>query len=86
MPNVYLIKGKGSFTDNEGKTTTYPVEKLVISNGESDVEIKLDKIAKKLIPYLFSVTDTGVKTEDENGVECKLFRLDDPGTVNVKSE
>lgn len=86
MPKVYLIKGQGTFTDNEGKTVKYPVEKLILSNGEDQVEIKIDKITKKLIPHLFSVTDSGILTEDENGVECVLYNIDDPTSVDVKSE
>lgn len=76
MPNLFIIKGKGEFTDNEGKTVYYPINKLVLENKRGNtLEIKLDKINKKLIENMFCLEKDGSMTQDDNGFECDVYTL-----------
>lgn len=83
MPKVYQIQGYGEFYDNNGNLQKYPINKLVLSNGEDTLEFKLDKVQKRILPYMFDLVKTDIKTEDDNGVECDLYELKDRGSVEV---
>lgn len=73
---IYLLKGKGSFTDNEGKEVVYPINKLVLANEFGDsVEIKIDKITKKLLQYVFKIVPSNELTEDESGNQVEIHYL-----------
>ena len=73
---VYLLKGKGSFTDNEGKEVIYPISKLVLANSQGDsLEIKMDKTTKRLLPYIFKIVPSNELTEDEAGNQVEIHYL-----------
>ena len=78
MPTMFLIKGQGTLTQDD-KTTTYPIFRLVLANSKNGntVEVKMDKFSKKLLPALFNITPTGEMYEDDNGVQCQVFELQD---------
>lgn len=74
MKCAYIV-GKGEM-QVDGKTVNYPVHKLIIQNKKGEeMELKLDKINRKLIGYMFDLTDTNTMVEDENGVQCKLYKV-----------
>lgn len=74
---LFYIQGTGKIYEGD-KITPYPVNKLVLQNKKGDeVEIKLDKTVKRILPYMFNVVPDGSKTEDENGVECEVFTLNE---------
>lgn len=77
MPKLAYIVGTGSM-EVDGKLINYPVHKLLIANKRGDeLEVKLDKVNRKLITYIFEMKDTNTMVEDENGVQCKMFNLID---------
>ena len=84
MPNIFIVEGKGEFTDNEGKTITYPIRKLVVSQGQSEIEIKIDKINWKLLTMCFSLYKDGSKYQDENGNELDVILFDEEEKEPVK--
>lgn len=78
MAYIQLLRGKGTFTGNDGNTITYPIEKLVLANDAGEkVEIKLDKMTKRLIPYLFKVVKSGELVQDDNYNELELYYLEE---------
>lgn len=77
MAKIAYIVGNGSM-EVDGKQISYPVHKLLIANKKGDeLEVKLDKINRKLLTYVFDVKDTGQMVQDENGVQCKMYNLVD---------
>lgn len=75
---LFYIQGTGKIYGEDGKITPYPVNKLVLQNKKGDeTEIKIDKITKKVLPYMFNIVPDGSHTEDENGVECEVFTLNE---------
>ena len=76
---VYLINGEGTFTGDDGQITKYAVNKLVLANSKTgqEIEVKLDKLNRRLLPALFKVTPTDTMTQDFNGVQCKVLELED---------
>lgn len=77
MAKIAYIVGTGSM-EVDGKQINYPVHKLLIANKRGDeLEIKLDKINRKLLTYVFDLKDTGTMVQDENGVQCKMYNLTD---------
>lgn len=74
MKCAYIV-GQGEMVV-DGKEVKYPIHKLIIQNKRGEeIEIKLDKLNRRLITYLFKVEDTNTMVEDENGVQCKLYNL-----------
>lgn len=73
---IFYIQGTGHIIA-DGKDTPYSINKLVLANEKTgnDIEIKLDKVNKKLLPALFTVSPTGTMYEDENGVQCQIIEL-----------
>lgn len=73
---IFYIQGTGHIIA-DGKDSTYPINKLVLANGKTGntLEIKLDKLNKKLLPALFVATPTDTKYQDDNGVQCDIFEL-----------
>lgn len=73
---VFYIQGTGHIIA-DGKDSPYPINKLVLANEKTgnDIEIKLDKVNKKLLPALFKATASGAMYEDENGVQCQIIEL-----------
>lgn len=73
---VFYIQGTGHIIA-DGKDSPYPINKLVLANSKTGVtlEIKLDKLNKKLLPALFKVTPTDTKYQDDNGVQCDILEL-----------
>lgn len=82
--NISYATGKGHFTDNEGKDVVFPINLLILSNGTSTIEIKLDKISNKLLPYMFDMTPTDMVYESDNGYQLEHFYLNDKNSVDVK--
>lgn len=76
MDNIFIISGKGSFTDDKGNTNHYLVHKLVLGNQGNTVEIKVDKMNWKLLNMGFGLVKTGEVYEDENGVPCDVLAFD----------
>ena len=77
-----VAKGKGVMSI-DGKDIQYPINKLLVSNGQDVVEIKLDKMARRLLTYLFDYHELDYKYEDDNGVQCDVFELRDKYKVDV---
>lgn len=73
---VFYIQGQGHFS-NDGQDSVYQVNKLVLCNEKTGntLELKLDKINRKLLTYLFKATSDGTMYEDENGVQCNVIEL-----------
>lgn len=73
---LIYIQGTGHIISGD-KDTPYPVNKLVLFNEKTgnNIEVKLDKLNKKLLPALFNLSDTGTKFHDENGVECSIWEF-----------
>lgn len=84
MLNVFIVEGKGQFTDNEGKTVIYPIRKLVVSQKQTQVEIKIDKINWKLLTMCFDLFKDGSKYEDEYGNELDIIYFDEKQDVAVE--
>lgn len=77
MAKIAYIVGTGSM-EVDGKQINYPVHKLLIANKRGDeLEVKLDKLNRKLLTYVFDLKDTGTMVQDENGVQCKMYNLVD---------
>ena len=84
---VFYIKGKNLFTDNEGKSVEYQINKLVLGNEQGNtIEIKLDKMTKKLLPFMFYLSPTDERYVDETGAECEVYRLseDQPKSITIE--
>lgn len=79
MPNVFIVEGKGEFTDNEGKTIIYPIRKLVVSQRQAQVEIKIDKLNWKLLTMCFSLYKDGSMYEDDAGNKLDVINFDESG-------
>lgn len=73
---IFYIQGTGHIIA-DGKDTPYPINKLVLANEKTGntLEIKLDKLNRKLLTALFTANATGTMYEDENGVQCQIIEL-----------
>lgn len=80
-----VAKGKGVMSV-DGKDIQYPINKLLVSNGKDVVEVKLDKMARRLLPYLFDYHQLDYKYEDDNGVQCDVFEIKDRYDVQVNRD
>lgn len=79
MATLQILKGKGRMTGNDGTDIVYPINKLRITtiDGQHEIDIKLDKTARHILPYMFDVVATDSYTEDENGNKCQVWLLQD---------
>ena len=84
MPNIFIVEGKGEFTDNEGKTIIYPIRRLVVSQNQAQIEIKIDKINWKLLTACFSLFKDGSIYEDEAGNKLEVIYFDEEQDVAVE--
>lgn len=83
---ISYATGKGHFTDNEGKDVVFPVNLLVLSNGYTTIEIKLDKISNKLLPFMYDLTPTDMVYESDNGYQLDHYELSDKNSIDVKQK
>lgn len=83
---LYQIIGQGSFTSSDGSIVKYEVNKLLLQTQRGSIEIKIDKLNKRLLPFLFEQVPTDQMVEDTNGVQCTLFELEPLDNVNVNVE
>lgn len=76
---VYLIQGEGTFTGDDGQMRKYAVNKLILANSKTgqEIEFKIDKVNRRLLPALFNVTPTDSMTQDINGVQCNIFEIEE---------
>ena len=76
MPKVAIIKGTGSFSGDV--EVHYPIYKLVLFNKQGNsLEIKLDKLTKKMLPFMFNLVENESDFEDDNGNVCKLYTMEE---------
>lgn len=75
---AFIITGHGTMTRDD-QTTTYPIYRLVLANSKTgqQLEFKVDKINRRLLPALFKLVDTDTMTEDINGVQCKVLEIEE---------
>ena len=75
--NICYITGVGTFTNENGQQK-YQVHKLRIYNKSGqDIEVKLDKTARRILGFMFDFQELEEMTEDENGVQCTMYQLKD---------
>lgn len=75
---AFIIQGHGTM-ERDGNTSTYPIYRLVLANSKTgqQLEFKVDKINRRLLPALFKVVSTDTMTEDINGVQCNVLEIED---------
>lgn len=86
MNKIAYVSGTGTFTDDKGNLVKYPIHLLVVTNGQDELEIKLDKLNNKLIQFMFDLEKDDAMYETDNGVQCDLYWLHDKNTVAVNKK
>lgn len=76
MAKLALLTGKGKM-EREGSEIIYPIYRLRITTDDCmhEIDVKLDKVARRIIPYMFAVVDTEQYVEDDMGNKLKLYGL-----------